>query len=156
MSGRRGTLLLTAGIFIALVPVLAWIPAVFFGRRAGDERYFSVGFYNVVWATTIGVVASIWAVVLLTAGAIRSFPRLPRWSSPWWVLIWAAAAWLPMALLLLIGQFGLPGNVDLSIVLVYAAWDWVPALSLLAIGFLLVWVAGTVVAAIRRKLRIAA
>jgi hypothetical protein len=101
-----GAYLMCSGIFMALMPVLAWIPAVFFGRRAGDERYFSVGFYNVVWATTIGVVASITAVVLLTAGAIRSFPRLPRWSSPWWVLIWAAAAWLPMALLLLIGHRG--------------------------------------------------
>jgi len=109
-----------SGIFIAPMPVLAWTRAVFFGRRAGDERYFSVVFYNVVWAATIGVVASITAVVLLTAGAIRSFPRLPRWSSPWWVLIWAAAAWLLVALLLLIGQFGLPWNVDLSIVLVSA------------------------------------
>jgi len=151
-----GTCLMCSGIFLALMPVLAWIPAVFFGRRAGHERYFSVGFYNVVWATTIGVVASITAVVLLTAGTIRSFPRLTRWSSPWWMLIWAAAAWLPMALLLLMGQLGLPRNVDLGIVLVYAAWDWVSALSLSAIGFLLVWVARTAVAAIRRMLSTAA
>jgi hypothetical protein len=59
-----GAYLMCSGIFMALMPALAWIPAVFFGRRAGDERYFSVGFYNVVWATTIGVVASITAVVL--------------------------------------------------------------------------------------------
>jgi hypothetical protein len=100
--------------------------------------------------------ASIMAVALFTAGTIRSFPRLPRWSSPWWVLFWAAAAWLPMSLLLLIGQLGLPKNVDLGIVLVYAAWDWVPALSLSAIGFLLVWVARTAVAVIRGRLSPAA
>jgi hypothetical protein len=105
---------------------------------------------------TIAVIASMAAVVVLTAGSIRSLPRLPRWSSPWWVLIWFAGAWLPMAFLLVVGRFGLPKNVDLSIVLVYAAGDWALALSLLAVGLLLLWIAKTAGAAAGRKLSAAA
>jgi hypothetical protein len=151
---RTGTYVICSGVFMSLIPVLAWIPAVFFGRRAGDERYFSVGFYNVAWAMTIAVIASTAAIVLLTAGAIRSLPRLPRWSSPWWAPIWFAGAWLPMALLLVVGWFGLPKNVDLSVVLVYAAGDWALALSLSAVGLLLLWIARTAGAAAWRKFRI--
>lgn len=144
-AGRRigtvsGGLLIGSAVALAFIPLVAWLPAGLDSARAGSERYLNLGLFAIV----ASLAACVFSVMLLTAGAIRSVRWLPRWSSAWWVLVWAALAWVPVGLLLLLGRLGLH-SVNVAIVLTYAALNWAFAVSAAALGLLLVWAARWIV-----------
>jgi hypothetical protein len=91
-----GSALIGLGVASACIALLVWIPPELEQARSGEERDLGVGIIAATFSIPISFVLSIVSLTMLTNGTLRLTNLLPRLPSPWWALVWAGLAWLPI------------------------------------------------------------